>query len=180
MVIQEENTKLPILHYSSAPRLPKEHLSALAFALIHSREKECKWRHNLAWNHVLVCTQGKEASELPKLLNKSGRQTDYTPWRIAAATVRDLGVSMWHHTVFCASLKQNTSGYMPSLASGHMPLLTSKELSDVKRVFTRSAGTGKILTLYCIAISLGYEFYFLERYKSFFMREREKIKCLLY
>lgn len=63
---------------------------------------------------------------------------------------------MWHHTGFCAGLKQDTSGCMPSLASGHMLLLTSKELSDVKRALTKFADTGQILTLYCIAISLIY------------------------
>lgn len=81
---------------------------------------------------------------------------------------------------FCAGLKQDTSGYMPSLASGHMPVLTSKELSDVKRALTRIASTGKILTVYCIAISLTYIFCFLERYKSFYERKKKKNSyCIL-
>lgn len=145
MVVQAENTKLLILHYSLAPRLPKGHLSAL----ICSQEKEWKWSHNLASDHVLVCSQGKQASELPKFLNESGRQRDYTPWRIAAAAVRDLGVSMWHHTVFCAGLKQDTSGYMTSLAWGQMPLLISMELSDAKRALTRFLVLDNFNTLLC-------------------------------
>lgn len=162
MVVQEENTKLPILHYSSAPRLPKGYLSAL----ICSQGKEWKWSHNLASNHVLVCSQGTQASELPKLLNKSGgKQIIHLEelqlllsgiWGSACGTTLFF-VLVWN------TIPQDTCP--PLLQDTCLFLLL---WNWCKKSLDQISGTGQILTLYSVAIFLTSIFCFSERYKSLF------------
>lgn len=72
--------KTPCTPFNSlAPRCHKWQPFALARVLICSQEEACKRSCNLGPHHALVYSEGTQASELPRLLNKSGKQTDYTP-----------------------------------------------------------------------------------------------------